>query len=345
MQVNQCKPTNANQLMESRHILRPVGRPRANPAIAGFQAQRGSATIMALIVVGVASVLLTGMIWRQEIEIRTIENARDRTQVIWLQRSAIDFARLILIEDQRNSQYDHLGEIWAIPLIDSRVATFLRNEDHAGEMQNVTIMGSILDAQSYFNITNLWYPNLHSIDDDAVKAYERLLDALLIDRNLAMFTANTVLKQGIGLADIQGLFQLPIYTQEIINKINDHIVVLPERTAINVNTAQADVLMAGIPGLTRIKANQLVNDRTLKPMKTIQEINLALAKVGVPYRVPENTHSIDIKSNFWIARSEISLGRGLFQNTALIERSRKPFTNRVFSKVHWNQTVRRPSNV
>ena len=72
--------------------------------------ERGSATITALIVVGVTAVLLAGLMWRQQIQIRSLENNRDRIQALWLQRAAIDFARLVLVEDQRTSQYDHLGE-------------------------------------------------------------------------------------------------------------------------------------------------------------------------------------------------------------------------------------------
>ena len=65
------------------------------------QSERGSATITALIVVGVAAVLMTGLIWRQQMQIRTLENTRDRVQAQWLQRGVVDFARLVLVDDKR----------------------------------------------------------------------------------------------------------------------------------------------------------------------------------------------------------------------------------------------------
>jgi general secretion pathway protein K len=40
--------------------------------------------------------MLAGLMWRQQIQIRSLENARDLVQVRWLQRAAIDFARLVL---------------------------------------------------------------------------------------------------------------------------------------------------------------------------------------------------------------------------------------------------------
>lgn len=110
-------------------------------AKASAQHERGSATVTALIVVGVAAVLLAGLMWRQQIQVRTLENARDRVQAQWLQRAAIDFARLVLVEDQRNSQIDHLGEAWALPLADGKVADFLKNADVPDEIAAVTLQG------------------------------------------------------------------------------------------------------------------------------------------------------------------------------------------------------------
>ena len=87
-------------------------------------------------------------------------NARDRVQAQWLQRTAIDFGRLVLVEDQRTSQYDHLGEAWALPLADGKVADFLKNTDIPDEIANVTFNGQLSDAQGLFNLTNLWDHNL-----------------------------------------------------------------------------------------------------------------------------------------------------------------------------------------
>ena len=69
--------------------------------------ENGSATITALIVVGVAAAVISGLVWRQQLQIHNIENIRDRTQAQWLQHSMIDFARLVLTQDMRTSQADH----------------------------------------------------------------------------------------------------------------------------------------------------------------------------------------------------------------------------------------------
>lgn len=79
------------------------------------QTERGSATVTALIVVGVAAVVITSLIWRQQLQIRNIETTRDKTQAQWLQHGMIDFARLVLAQDLRTSQADHLGELGPFP--------------------------------------------------------------------------------------------------------------------------------------------------------------------------------------------------------------------------------------
>ena len=130
--------------------------------------EQGSATVTALIVVGVAAVMLAGLMWRQQIQIRSLENVRDVVQVRWLQRAAIDFARLVLVEDQRSTQYDHLGETWALPLADGKVADFLKNADVPDEIAAVTLRGQLTDAQSQFNLNNLWDKDSRGINPSEI---------------------------------------------------------------------------------------------------------------------------------------------------------------------------------
>jgi general secretion pathway protein K len=155
------------------------------------QTERGSATVTALIVVGVAAVVITSLMWRQQLQIRNIETTRDKTQAQWLQHGMIDFARLVLAQDLRTSQADHLGEAWSLPLSDSKVADFLKNVDIPDELQAVTVNGGITDAQGLFNLTNLWNANFQS-NANGVLAYSRLLAALGFNSNLAQQTAQIV---------------------------------------------------------------------------------------------------------------------------------------------------------
>ena len=317
--------------------VKPTNNVLARP---GVSTQTGSATITALIVVGVSVVLMASLMWRQQLQVRTLENLRDRTQVLWLQHGIIDFARLVLAQDGRTSQYDHLGESWALPLADSKVADFLKNADIPDELQSVTVQGRLTDAQGLFNLTNLWNNQFQGINAGGVTAYGRLLAALGLDANLAQQTAQAVLQTQIPLVDLDGLASMPGYTPALIEKLRPHVAVLPINTAINVNTASTEVLMAAFAGLSRSAANNLVQYRTAAPMKALDEITTLLTKAGAGAGVAVDGSLVNVKSQFWLAQSEIRLGSGIFVNSALIRRSPVPLPSGIFTQVIWNKSVR-----
>lgn len=300
--------------------------------------ERGSATVTALIVVGVAAVLLAGLMWRQQIQIRTLENARDRIQAQWLQRAAIDFARLVLVEDQRTSQYDHLGEAWALPLADGKVADFLKNADVPDEIAAVSLQGQLIDAQSLFNLTNLWDKSFKTINPAGVQEYGRLLEALGLDKGLAQQTAQGVLQADMPIYDLEGLLRLPSYNPGILEQIRSFVTVLPILTAVNVNTAPPEVLMAAIPGLSRSVAGNFVQQRATSPIKSADEITGLLNKLGGTQGITIDASLVAVRSQYWLARSEIRMGRGIFVSSALIQRSQSPLPSGNFTQVIWSKT-------
>ena len=300
--------------------------------------ERGSATVTALIVVGVAAVLLAGLMWRQQIQVRTLENARDRTQAIWLQRAAIDFARLVLVEDQRNSQIDHLGEAWALPLADGKIADFLKNADVPDEIATVTLRGQLIDAQSQFNLANLWDKEFKTINPPGVQEYGRLLDVLGLDKNLALQTAQAILQGDMPLYDLDGLLRLPFYNAANLEQLRPFVTILPNLTTVNVNTAPPEVLVGAIAGLSKSAAAAFAQQRSATPLKSVDEITGILNKLGSSQGVAIDPSLVDVRSQYWLARSEIRLGRGIFINSALIQRSSSPLPGGNFTQVIWNKT-------
>ena len=103
------------------------------------QSQKGSATIIALIVVSLVAICVSSLMWQQDFEIRKTQIYKENTQVSWLQRSLTDVVRLVLRIDLVNSQeVDHLGEIWALPIENSRIEDFLKNQDLPEELKNIS---------------------------------------------------------------------------------------------------------------------------------------------------------------------------------------------------------------
>jgi general secretion pathway protein K len=255
-----------------------------------------------------------------------------------LQRAAIDFARLVLVEDQRSTQYDHLGETWALPLADGKVADFLKNADVPDEIAAVTLRGQLTDAQSQFNLNNLWDKDFKGINAAGVQEYGRLLEAIGLDRGLAQLTAQGVLQADMPLYDLEGLLSLPAYNPMILEQIRPFVSILPILTTVNVNTAPPEVLMAALSGLSRSAAASFVQQRSTSPIKSLDEITGLLNKMGLAQGVTIDAALVDVRSQFWLGRTEIRLGRGIFVSSALIQRSQTPLPSGNLTQVIWSRT-------
>ena len=295
--------------------------------------ENGSATITALIVVGVAAVVISGLVWRQQLQIHNIENLRDRTQAQWLQRGMIDFARLVLTQDMRNSQADHFGETWALPLNDSKVADFVKSADIPDELKSISVNGAITDAQGLFNLSNL-------SNAAGVLVYSRLLTNLGLNPSLAQQTAQTLQEKQITIQDVSDLIAIPGYNESIIEILRRYVIALPTVSTVNINTAPAEVLMAVFPALSRSSANNMVQQRSNTPVKNVNEINTLLTRSGAGSNVMVDANLVNINSQFWIADSAVKIGNNLFKNTSLIQRSSEPLPLGNYTQVIWNKTNR-----
>jgi general secretion pathway protein K len=148
-------------------------------AISTQATQRGSATIIALIAVSLVAICVTSLLWQQNFEIRKTTIFKENSQVAWLQRSLIDVVRLVLRIDLLNdSKTDHLGEVWALPIENSRVEDYLKTQDLPEDLRNIRFSGYIQDAQGMFNITNLWDASLSKPNLNGIQTYANLLQQL-----------------------------------------------------------------------------------------------------------------------------------------------------------------------
>ncbi len=153
--------------------------------------EKGAAIITALLVVALAAILVSGILWRQEVQIRRIENQRLMTQAQWVARGALDWTRLILrSEADTSAGITYLGGVWAVPIERTRLSEFLGQSDKGAEQQSAQtyLSGSIEDAQAKFNLRNLVSipaPGLLQVNVQQVQAFQRLLSMLGLDGELA----------------------------------------------------------------------------------------------------------------------------------------------------------------
>lgn len=178
--------------------------------------QRGAAIISALLVVTLSAILVAGVLWRQQVQIRRIQNQRLMSQAIWVARGAIDWTRLILRSEADTAPtVTYLGGIWAVPIAKTRLSEFLGKNDQADAAQSeqTYLSGSIEDAQSRFNLRNLVsapVPGMLKVDPAEMAIFARLLTLVGLDGGLAKPVAAQIRASLIHSAT---RFQSPISTR------------------------------------------------------------------------------------------------------------------------------------
>lgn len=301
------------------------------------ESQKGSATLIALIVVSLISICVTSLLWQQDFEIRKTHIFKENTQVAWLQRSLTDVVRLVLRIDLLNSQaVDHLGEIWALPIENSRIEDYLKNQELPEELKSIKFSGSIQDAQSLFNLANLWNSSLSTASIAGINTYTNLLEQLGLNKNLADQTAQYVLSNNRSLQSLDDLINIPGYNSDILKRLRRFVIVLPEPTAVNMNTASIEILLALFPTLSQAEVTRFMQLRVNSPMKSQENIAQLVAKIQ-PNRTLQAASAIDIKSNYWLAHTNMIIDQRHINTQTLIKRSPTPQPDNNYTSVLWSK--------
>jgi general secretion pathway protein K len=165
--------------------------------------QRGVAVVTALLLTTLAVTIVASLFWQQQVQVRSIENQRLQLQKQWILRGALDWARLILRENARLSQYDALDQPWAVPLQETRLGQYVENDrsdSEGSEGSDATLSGQMVDAQSMYNLNNLAANGVPVPKE--VRVFARLLGNLRLNPSLAqdaaVVIAASTAKQGLG---------------------------------------------------------------------------------------------------------------------------------------------------
>lgn len=257
--------------------------------------QQGAALLAAMLTVTLVATIASAALWQQwrQVEIETAE--RGRSQTAWMMTGALDWTRLILREDALSGQgagVDHLGEPWALPVQESKLSTFLSQDQQWREGDaEVFMSGQISDAQSRLNVMNLLEKGQISVP--ALQRFGRLFERL----NLPVQELQTMARQlqaaaaaskSTGEAPSSAPL-MPQQTHQLIwlglspstlAALDKFITLLPEATPVNLNTAPAEVLMASLPGLDLAEARQKVALRERGHWASLEAARQALGTAG-----------------------------------------------------------------
>jgi general secretion pathway protein K len=286
---------------------------------------RGTALLLALVILALIATLAAGMIAQQQRAIAVEAAERARAQSAWVLLGALDWARLVLREDGRSGKVDDLGEPWAVPLAEARLSTFLaadRESPSEDEGPEAFLSGAISDLQARYNLSNLVGED-GKVADEERSRLRRLIGILGLPGGLADLIADGL--AGATLDRNEDAPLLPLTLDQLvwvgvepaqIEQLRPFAIVLPGATPVNINTAPREVLAAVIEGLDLGTAERLVQRRARSPYKTRQDIEKDLPN-GVA--LPADAQ-IDTGSRFFEVVGRLRLEERVFEERSIVER-------------------------
>ena len=297
--------------------------------------QRGVAIITALVVVAAATVAVSAMMWREAIAVRKVENQAALGEARWLARSSIEWARLILLQDARTSTVDHLGEIWALPLAETRVTDDLASTQSSASIGPGTsltpfadndaafVSGRMRDAQSRVNLTGLMNGDVP--DEPRVATLVRLLGVLTLKKDLAQEIAEhmgAIPKPASFAALAREMAADGTMETNAAERLAPFVVVLPVATPVNLNTAPPEVLAACYPDLPLDAARALARSRSQAWFNQVGDAAARLPGTSAQ----GTTGPISVNSNYFEVEGRVRVGRSDLEIVALIEREQSGST-------------------
>jgi general secretion pathway protein K len=288
--------------------------------------QQGVALITALLVVALAVSAATAMATRLQVDVRRTGNLLHGEQAYAYALSAESWAYIILRKDAGESEYDALDEDWATALPPISV-------------EGGIVSGRITDLQGRFNVNNLVAPG-GKPDQVQVDYFKRLLTVLKLDPELSAALLdwidadiNATFPGGAEddayllldppyraanrpLVSISELQLIQGFTAEAVAALAPHVTALPKATAINVNTATPQVLLALDEDITEQGVEALVAEREQKPFTDNGDFLAHDSLAGVDPTIPPT----GVSSDWFQVSTDVHVGNGQARVQSLLER-------------------------
>ena len=288
----------------------------------------GAAIVLAMLLAALAATIAATLLWQQQRWINDHEHRRDQVQARALAMAGVQWARQIVNDNAPATLPVHLGQPWALRL-------------PAIPLENGSIVGYIVDAQSRINVNNLGNAasqattlaaltrlfaaqslpqSLLNAFVDWVDADDRVTepggaeDAWYMGQSVPGLSANAPVKRTSELLAVRG------DNSALLSRLQPFVTALDAPTAVNVNTAPPEVLAAIAGGLDRAGALALVARREQAPFTSVTDFRSRLPSAQI---IVDNT-MVDVKSNWFEVSIEARQGDTLARARALLKRSSAP---------------------
>ena len=289
---------------------------------------------MAMLTVTLVATFAAAAMWQQWRGIEVEQAERTRVQSGWILTGALDWARLILREDARAGGPDHLSEPWAVPLEEARLSTFLSAEkgvavaDSADDALDAFLSGQIIDLQSFLNVSDL--VDAGRVSESGLRAFKRLFELLgLPAEQLAVFAENLRFASDTS-ADNRSGPMAPLMPQRVeqlvwlgltpatVAVLRPYVTVLPTRTAVNLNTASAEVIYAVLDGSSMADAQRMVAERGRSHFRTPADARKMVPGVD---DAAFGSDRVGIASSYFESRGRLRFGKTVLEERSLLHRA------------------------
>jgi general secretion pathway protein K len=280
-------------------------------------------------VVSLAAVIVSALFYRESVSVRSIENRLALSQTRWVERAALDWAKVILRSDP--STYDHGSDVWGTPVVDTQLDETVTGGAKIGDSaRNAFLAGSVMDAQAKFNVNTLVGTNgepspIHLAAMTSLMQILGLPESL-VQQALARILrsrARTLDNEQVAASEMRliqfgDLRDIPGFEDAVMLALQPHVTVLPdEATPVNLNTASAEVI-AAMTGAQLSAAKSFVVQRERLPLTTL---SAAASRMGLDTASPPNPVLVSVNTRFFWVHGLIRYDRVESQTETLVQRA------------------------
>ena len=247
----------------------------------GRHQSRGAALVIAMLLTALGAAVAVQMIVPLSGWMEREYRARDTQASYTLADAASSWAITVLAADLRLGPIDHYGELWATPLPQTPV-------------EGGTIEGRITDLQSRFNLNNLAPRGVKSLANITlakalftqagvpVSLVDTLADA--IDRDELTDDGQSE-RQRYGralrnapLMRFADLLDVPGFTDALVRSLSLTMIVLPDASPINANTASRALIANAFPAASADTIDKALLRRAQQPFSTGSDLATLLGQ-------------------------------------------------------------------
>lgn len=309
--------------------------------------QRGAALLLAMILLTLVATVAAGMVWQQSRAIEVEGAERARAQATWMLLPGIDFARDVARRlSSSNPGSELTSQPWDMRVDELKLSTLLAvdRDNSADATLDVTLSGGMVDAQSRYNLTNLFKDD-GKLDENEVKTLQRLCQIIGLAGVDSIIVAGLQQARDTAVAGPGADPSVPLLPRRFeqlawlgldpatLAQLRDHVDILPTRTPINVNSAQAAVI-AAVLDIDEGSARGLVRNRGNR-YRTVAELRQRL-----PQGVTADDNRVAVTSSHVYAYATLRYedralaeqvllqirGGGANVEVAVLRRERRPLT-------------------